>query len=169
MFTFHLIDESNALAILGWRYEPPYDFYNDSEEDASLLQHFLHPQNSFYSILDENSKLIAYCSFGQNQQVTHGDYCDRALDIGMGIRPDLTGRGKGVEYANAVLEFADNLFKPKAFRVTLVAFNQPALRGSQKSEFKHQQPFERESDGMQFIVLVRTNYCSSNSQRNTAS
>ena len=114
MFTFHLIDESNALAILGWRYEPPYDFYNDSEEDASLLQHFLHPQNSFYSILDENSKLIAYCSFGQNQQVTHGDYCDRALDIGMGIRPDLTGRGKGVEYANAVLEFADNLFKPRA-------------------------------------------------------
>lgn len=169
MFRFHLIDESNARAILSWGYEPPYDFYNDSEEDANLLQHLLHPQDSFYSILDENSELIAYCSFGQDGQVTNGDYCDRALDIGMGIRPDLTGLGKGVEYTSAVLEFTDNLFKPKAFRVTLVAFNQPALRGSQKSEFKHQQPFERESDGMQFIVLVRTNYCSSNSQRNTAS
>lgn len=37
MFTFHLIDESNARTILSWRYEPPYDFYNDSDEDASLL------------------------------------------------------------------------------------------------------------------------------------
>lgn len=153
------MDESNARAILGWQYEPPYDFYNYSQEDASasLLQHLLHPQNSFYSILDENNELIAYCSFGQDGQVTNGDYRDQALDIGMGIRPDLTGRGKGIEYANAVLEFADNLFKPKAFRVTLAAFNQRALRVWQKLEFEHQQSFERESDGMQFIVLVRTN------------
>lgn len=158
MFTFHLIDESNARAILSWRYEPPYDFYNDSE-DASLLQHLLHPQNTLYSILAENSELVAYCSLGQDGQVTNGNYRGEALDIGMGIRPDLTGRGKGVEYANAVLEFADSLFKPKAFRVTIAAFNKRALRVWQKLEFEHQQSFEQESDGMQFIVLVRANYC----------
>lgn len=159
MFTFHLIDEDNARAILSWRYEPPYDFYNNSEEDARLLQHLLHPQNILYCILAENSELVAYCSFGQDGQVTNGNYRGEALDIGMGIRPDLTGRRKGVEYANAVLEFAESLFKPKAFRVTIAAFNKRALRVWQKLEFEHQQSFERESDGMQFIVLVRANYC----------
>lgn len=160
MFTFHLIDESNARTILSWRYEPPYDFYNESED--VILQQLLHPQNTFYSIVDENSELVAYCSFGQDGQVADGDYRDEALDVGMGIRPDLTGRGKGVEYANAVLEFANSLLKPKAFRVTIAAFNKRAIRVWQKLEFKQQQSFQRESDGIQFLVLVRTDYCSSN-------
>jgi [ribosomal protein S18]-alanine N-acetyltransferase len=162
MFTFHLIDESNARAILSWRYKPPYDLYNYSEDEANLLQHILHPQNTFYSIMDKNSELVAYCSFGQDAQVSGGNYHDQALDIGMGIRPDLTGQRKGAEYANAVLEFADSLFKPKAFRVTIAAFNKRAIRVWQKLGFQYQQSFERGSDGMQFIVLLRTNYCNSN-------
>ncbi|MBE9192734.1 GNAT family N-acetyltransferase [Gloeocapsopsis crepidinum LEGE 06123] len=156
MFVFHRVDESHARAILSWRYEPPYDFYNNSEEDTRLIQYLLHPQNNFYSILDTTSELVAYCSFGQDGQVIGGDYRDEALDIGFGIRPDLTGRGKGVEYAKAVLEFADTLFKPKAFRVTIAAFNKRAIRVWQKLEFEHQQSFERGSDGMQFIVLMRS-------------
>ncbi|WP_179068850.1 hypothetical protein [Nostoc sp. C052] len=85
MFTFNLINESNARAILSWRYEPLYDLYNYSELEANLLQHILHPQNTFYSILDENGELVAYCSFGQDGQVAGGDYHEQALDIGMGI------------------------------------------------------------------------------------
>ncbi|WP_179068851.1 GNAT family N-acetyltransferase [Nostoc sp. C052] len=69
--------------------------------------------------------------------------------------PDLTGQGKGAEYANAMLEFADSLFQPKAFRVTIAAFNKRAIRVWQKLGFKHQRSFERSSDGMQFIVLLR--------------
>lgn len=105
---------------------------------------------------------MAYCSFGQDGQVTDGDYRDEALDVGMGVRPDLTGQGKGVEYANAVLEFADSLLKPKVFRVTIAAFNKRAIRVWQKLEFEYQQSFERKSDGMQFIILVRVDYRSRN-------
>ncbi|MEA5604192.1 hypothetical protein [Nostoc sp. UHCC 0252] len=78
MFAFHQINENNARAIASWRYEPPYDLYNYLEEETNLLQHILHPQNNFYSIVDENSELVAYCSFGQDGQVTGGNYCDRA-------------------------------------------------------------------------------------------
>lgn len=156
MFAFQLLNESDARAILSWQYEPPYDFYNNAEEDTRLLQHLLDPQNNFYGIF-ESSELVAYCSFGQDGQVADGNYCDEALDIGMGIRPDLTGRGKGVEYASAVLKFADTLFKSIAFRVTIAAFNKRAIRVWQKLGFEHQQSFGRESDGMQFIVLMRTN------------
>lgn len=152
---FQPLDESDARAILSWQYEPPYDFYNNSEEDTTL-QHLLDPQNNFYGIF-ESSELVAYCSFGQDGQVAGGDYRDQALDIGMGIRPNLTGRGKGIEYVNAILEFADTLFKPKVFRVTLAVFNKRALRVWQKLGFEHQQSFERRSDGMQFIVLMRAN------------
>ena len=157
MFEFQPIDESSVRAILNWRYEPPYDIYNDLEEGASV-QYFLHPQHNFYKIMTLDSELVGYCSFGQDGQVAGGDYYDEALDIGMGIRPDLTGQGKGIEYANAVLEFGEGLLKPKALRVTIAAFNKRALRLWQKLEFEHQQSFERKYDGMQFVVLVRVNY-----------
>ncbi len=157
MFKFHLIDRNSVCTILNWRYEPPYDLYNYLEEEVNL-QYFLNPQNNFYKIVDENGELVGYCSFGQDGQVSGGDYRYEALDIGMGIRPDLTGQGKGIEYASAVLDFAENLLKPKAFRVTSATFNKRALRLWQKLEFEHQQSFERKSDGMQFIVLVRVNY-----------
>lgn len=156
MFKFYAIDESSVRAILSWRYEPPYDFYNDLEEDVNL-QYLLHPQNNFYKIVDENSELVGYCSFGRDGQVSGGDYCYEALAIGMGMRPDLTGRGKRVEYTNAVLEFAKSVLKPTAFRVTIAAFNKRALRLWEKLKFKRQQSFERKSDGMKFIVLVRVN------------
>jgi RimJ/RimL family protein N-acetyltransferase len=112
--------------------------------------------------MDENSGLVGYCSFGQDGQVTGGDYCDDALDVGIGVRPDLTGQGKGIEYAKTVLEFAESKLSPKAFRVTIAAFNKRALRVWQKLEFEHQQSFERKSDGMQFIVLVRVDYSGRN-------
>jgi len=162
MFTFRPIDLSSARAILSWQYESPYDFYNDSEEDADLLQNILHPHNSIYRITDKNDELMAYCSFGQDAQVPGGDYQDEALDVGMGIRPDLTGQGKGVEYANAVLKFAGSLFRPRAFRVTIAAFNKRAIRVWQKLGFKQQQLFERESDRTQFVVLIQADYRSSN-------
>ncbi|MBW4664300.1 MAG: GNAT family N-acetyltransferase [Chroococcus sp. CMT-3BRIN-NPC107] len=157
MFNFHLIDTNSVSAIVNWRYEPPYDLYNYLEEDATL-QYFLNPQNNFYKIVNENGDLVGYCSFGQDGQVSGGDYRYDALDIGMRIRPDLAGQGKGIEYANAVLGFTENLLKPKAFRVTIAAFNRRALRLWQKLEFEPQQSFERKSDGMQFIILVRVNY-----------
>lgn len=157
MFEFQPIDESSVRAILNWRYEPPYDFYNYLEGDANL-HYLLDPQNNFYKIVDKNDELVGYCSFGQDGQVTGGDYYNEALDVGMGIRPNLTGRGKGVEYANAVLEFGEGLLKPKAFRVTIAAFNKRALRVWQNLEFEQQQLFERSSDGMHFVVLVRVNY-----------
>lgn len=155
MFAFRSMDESSARAILSWRYEPPYDFYNYGlDEEANLLE-LLNLHNSFYSIVDENSELVAFCSFGQDGQVAGGDYRSQALDIGMGVRPNSIGRGKGVEYANAVLKFAGSLFEPKAFRVSIAAFNKRAIRVWQKLGFEQEQSFERESDGMQFIVLVR--------------
>lgn len=157
MFNFHLIDRESASAILNWCYKPPYDLYNYLEEDVTL-QYFLSSQNNFYKIVNENGELVGYCSFGRDGQVLGGDYSNEALDIGMGIRPDLTGQGKGFEYANAVINFAESLLKPKAFRVTIAAFNKRALWLWQKLEFEHQQSFERNGDGMQFIVLVRVNY-----------
>jgi len=154
-FTFQPMDEGSARAILRWRYDPPYDLYNPGSEDVEQnLQVFLDPRNAYYAITDEHGDLVAYCCFGPDARVPGGDYGGAALDVGMGVRPDWTGQGRGLTYVNAVLDFARRTFAPTAFRVTVAEFNQRALRVWEKAGFQPVQTFQRKGDGRDFVVLV---------------
>ena len=86
--------ESEARQIVRWRYPPPYDIYNLSDAEETIL-YALNPNNRFYAMKDKKEELVGFCSFGQDAQVPGGDYRIDALDIGLGIHPDLTGFGKG--------------------------------------------------------------------------
>jgi len=154
--TFHPMDETSARTVLGWRYEEPYTLYNtDPSEVEENVQALLNPRNAYYTVTDEEGEIEAYCCFGPDAQVPGGDYSLDALDLGMGVRPDLTGRGRGHTYVSALLNFARRTFAPATFRVTVAEFNKRALRVWEKAGFQPLQTFQRERDGMAFVVLVR--------------
>ena len=154
-YSFNNMDEISARAILGWRYDAPYDIYNlPSDEVESVVQHMMDPQNAYSSITDEQGELTAYCCFGREGQVPGGDYSRDALDIGMGVRPELTGRGFGHEFVDIVLDFAGTTFSPCAYRVTVAEFNKRALRVWEQAEFQLVDRFQRDHDKRPFVILV---------------
>ncbi|MCU0493131.1 MAG: GNAT family N-acetyltransferase, partial [Chloroflexaceae bacterium] len=127
------LTETHARQILAWRYPPPYDFYNydedeDKEELAEAVAELLNPAYHYYAVLDATDSLLAYRCFGPDAQVPGGDYRAPALDMGGGLRPDLTGQGLGPQVMQAAIEFARAHFNPPAFRVTVAAWNGRALR-----------------------------------------
>jgi ribosomal-protein-alanine N-acetyltransferase len=150
------MDEASARAIQEWRYEAPYDVYNEAFDSIEAGVAFLTDScNGYYALVNECGELVAFCCFGLDAQVPGGDYEAEALDVGLGVRPDLTGHGHGLEFVNAVLGFAQQEFVFNAFRVTVAAFNERALRVWEKAGFRRQQTFGREPDGMSFVVLTR--------------
>lgn len=155
-WVFRPMDEATAHAVLEWRYEPPYDLYNvapgQRDEATAVL---LDPANAYYSLHDPSGDLAAFCCFGADAQVPGGDYIAEALDIGAGLRPDLTGQGHGSALIGAILDFAREQYHPATCRVTIAAFNQRAQRAWQRASFCPAQSFARESDGRAFVVLVR--------------
>ena len=151
--TFTPLDESTAREIVCWWYQPPYDIYNLDDSD-DVIQYTLDPQNNFYAMRAEDGKLIGFCSFGKDGQVPGGDYGEQALDIGMGIRPDLTGQGRGSEFVAAALDFAHKEFSLERFRVTIAAFNQRAQRVWEKNGFKQTQTFTHTESKHDFVVMV---------------
>lgn len=155
-FVFRPLNEKNAWAILDWKYDPPYDIYDlaSSDRDATL-QYVLDPQNAFYGIYGQQGQLEAFCSFGPDGQVPGGDYSMTALDIGLGLRPDLTGRGHGSEYVNAVIDFACRTYRPDRLRVTIAAFNSRALRVWEKAGFQLVQKFRGGWANMEFLILIQ--------------
>ena len=155
------MDDASAHAIVSWRYEPPYDVYNLDPDDAEkAAQALMDPQNAYHTLSNQQGDLLAYCCFGADAQVPGGDYTDPALDIGLGVRPDLTGQGEGPAFASAVLEFAQRTFTPAMFRVTVAGFNKRALRVWEKAGFNPAQTFCRLPDGRPFVGLTYHAPCS---------
>ena len=153
---FQPMDEPSVRAIARWRYEPLYDIYSlDGADVQELLQGFLHPAYHYYQVRDQAGDLVAYCCFGPDARVPGGDYAAEALDVGLGVRPDLTGQGQGSVFVAAVLDFARRTIAPIALRVTVAEFNQRAQRVWQKAGFRPIQTFERPPDGLAFVILVR--------------
>lgn len=145
--------ETEAHQITRWRYPPPYDIYNlaDGEE---VIQYALDPNNRFFAMKDEQEMLVGFCSFGQDAQVPGGDYHEDALDIGLGIRPDLTGCGQGIHYVLSVLEFARQNFGLARFRVTVAEFNKRAQKVWKKAGFQVVERFQGAKGGRRFVVMV---------------
>lgn len=145
-----------AREFVNWKYDSPYDIYNcPPDEVDSAVQYNIDPKNNVYAMFDQGDDLIGYCSYGQDAQVPGGDYSEEALDIGMMIKPKLTGRGLGAGFAEDVIKNGVGKYAPKKLRVTIVAFNKRAMRVWEKEGFQQTQSFERDSDGMEFVVMIK--------------
>jgi ribosomal-protein-alanine N-acetyltransferase len=156
MLAFDPMDETRAREIVTWHYEPPYDVYDPGAGNVEeTIRAFLDPDYAYYALSGPEGELMAYCCFGADARVPGGDYRRAALDVGLGVRPDRTGRGQGGVYARAVLDFARRTFSPPAFRVTVAEFNERALKVWEKQGFRRVQQFCRAADGRAFRVLVR--------------
>lgn len=112
-----------------WRYEPPYEIYHfPHPPKPEEIEEWLDPQIAGHGMWNNAGEMVAFCTFGLDGQVSGGDYSAAALDIGMGVRPDHTGRGLGRSVAQSVIDFAQRTFDPPMLRVTIATFNQRAMR-----------------------------------------
>ena len=142
-FTLQQITPSDARAISRWRYEEPYSIYDGDPTSVNAL---LQPRLSYHSVYGESGDLAGYFCFGEDAQVASGQRlgvyeAEAALDLGLGMRPDLTGRGLGEEFVHAGLRFAREVYSPPAFRLTVAAFNRRAIRVYERAGFETVETF----------------------------
>ncbi len=156
-YTFQPIDEVAAWIIVHWHYEPPYDYYNTpAEEIEAAVRNMLDPANAYHIISDEHGYLVGSCCFGEDAQVSGGDYQLDALDIGLGMRPDLTGQGRGAAFFAAICEFAQRQFHPRHLRLTVASFNKRARHTYERAGFLQIQRFRSRYDGRIFFVMIKS-------------
>jgi ribosomal-protein-alanine N-acetyltransferase len=131
--------EEAARAVLAWRYEDIYAFYNANAQDPHDGLHEM-LDGSYYAATDEQGALVGVFCFGAPARVPgghlYGLYAADALDIGLGLRPDLTGRGLGHAFLTAGLDFARQRFAPATFRLAVAAFNRRAILLYEKVGFQ---------------------------------
>ncbi|MBA4494935.1 GNAT family N-acetyltransferase [Paenactinomyces guangxiensis] len=129
---------NDAIDISNWQYEDPYSFYN---LDGSLESIDEIMNGTYYSVRNENNELMGFFCFGSSAQVPSGIEVgvylgDNAVDIGLGLKPNLTGQGLGLSFLQSGLDFAKNKFKPRIIRLSVATFNQRAITVYTRAGFK---------------------------------
>lgn len=148
--------EAHAEAMLSWRYAPPYGMYSIHPQDRrAAIKELLRPELHYVAVLDELDDLIAFRCFGPDAQVPGGNYVEEALDLGGGLRPDLTGKGLGRHVIAAAMNYAIGRFSPTLFRTTVASFNQRAKRVCERLGYQAARTFVRPSDGMSFNIFLK--------------
>ncbi|MFJ8355351.1 GNAT family N-acetyltransferase [Bacillus paramycoides] len=126
----HKLTGEEANEINAWVYEEPYTLYSFSGDDE-VIEELL--DGTYYGCCDEKGDLIGYFCFGENAQVPGGRDAnlyegEDVVDIGIGMKPELTGKGMGKTFFQVGIDFATKEFNSKMFRLSVATFNKRAIR-----------------------------------------
>jgi [ribosomal protein S18]-alanine N-acetyltransferase len=150
-FSFRPMAQTDAEAVAGWRYPEPFSFYDWSsdEEDLAELLHADRRGDAYFAVEDEQGELVGYFSFKPD---------GRTLVVGLGLRPDLTGRGLGGAFLAAGLDYAREQFPSDAFSLAVATFNERAIKVYERAGFERARVYMHETNGgeWEFVEMRRS-------------
>ena len=103
-----------------WRYEAPFDLY---DEDGKPVKN----PDRFFEARDESGALVGFYYFERS---------GRTVKFGLGLRPDLTGMGLGLDFVEAGIEFARERFRPGRIVLEVFSFNERAVKVYERAGFE---------------------------------
>lgn len=153
-FTFRPMRLRDAIAVARWRYPGEYAFY-----DPGLMPLFIwlieRPIRFagtaiYYGVRDTRGDLAGIFSF-----VPQGS----SVEIGVALRPDLTGQrqGVGLAFVEAGLVFARERYAPKRFTLDVATFNHRAMRVYEQAGFRPMRTIARRTRGrmVEYLEMER--------------
>ncbi|WP_226673947.1 GNAT family N-acetyltransferase [Rossellomorea aquimaris] len=146
-YTFQIMSQEQAEHIADkWKYEGEYAFYDMAADEEDLAEFLDEKQrgNSIYSVF-QDGEMIGFYSFHVLK--------DETVDIGLGMRPNFTGKGKGQEFTEAGLEFARTQYSARSFSLSVATFNERAIKVYTKVGFQALETFMQQTNGSIYEFL----------------
>jgi len=142
---------ADARAVAAWKYPGDYSFY-DADADADDLAELLNPAEwgHRYFAADEEPRheLAGFVIVKLSGTVA---------EIGLGLRPALTGLGLGGPFIGDCLRFAAVTLGAQSFTLAVAAFNQRAITVYERAGFREVECYEHFTNGglHAFIRMAR--------------
>ena len=144
------MSQAEAEEIASWRYEGTYAFYDaDADpDDLALLLSGEVRENRYFSALAADGSLVGFLEFKQDGST---------IELGLGLRPDHTGRGLGLSFVEAGLSFARVRFQPERFRLAVATFNERAIKVYERAGFVAARTYDHKTAGSvhRFLEMQR--------------
>lgn len=112
--------DEHAAQLVAWRHEPPLDFYDTDrfpEDAAQLLDAAFRDQHKA-TVVDGEGTMVGHAEWHEEEG---------AVTVGLGLRPDLIGRGYGEWLVRLVLEAVGQRFAPTRVELSVADWNSRAI------------------------------------------
>ena len=146
-FRFRTMTQAEAEQIALWHYPEPFSFY-DASADAGDLAELLDPAlrgDEYVSVEDATGELAGFFQFKQDRP--------DAIEIGLGLRPDLTGRGLGGGFLEAGLRHARAHFGSTRIVLAVATFNRRAITVYERAGFAAVRVYTHSTNGGEWEFL----------------
>jgi RimJ/RimL family protein N-acetyltransferase len=161
MYKIQKMTEDAADRIMNWSYPNPYSIYSFSPSQE-LKEELLNGEYYYVSsdVQYDIDELIGYVCYGASARIPLPEaktfYHDvSCIDIGLGIKPEKCGDGKGAKFLAEAMAYMQNRENNRCYRLTVAAFNQRAIKVYKRLGFVEVGQFTRKSDGQLFLVMIR--------------
>ncbi|MGG4394009.1 GNAT family N-acetyltransferase [Paenibacillus thiaminolyticus] len=142
--------QEEAEIIAKWQYSGIYSFY-DMEADQEDLEEFIHPDtrgDHYFSVYDNDELAGFLCLIPTECGI---------VDIGLGLKPEFTGKGIGLAFLRFAIELALEKYAPHTLTLSVAAFNRRAITVYERAGFVPQHAFMQSTNGGRF-EFVRMKY-----------
>lgn len=147
------MNEKYAIEVLCWKYEKPYDFYNTVLTSSAILELVTYD----YYVVFHSDEIIGYFCLGIPAQVPEGEslgvYKEDCIDVGIGMKPEWTGKGYGSKFFSLILSFVKEKHEEKSIRLTVATFNKRAIHLYEKFGFTEKERFIRKD--VEYMTMIK--------------
>lgn len=142
----------DAEAITSWRYEGPWSAYDPRPADPLLSA-----EAGYQAVVDDAGTLVGFVCTGQEARVPGLAEQDGIVDVGVGMRPDLVGRGLGSAFGAVVLGHIRDTCGDRPLRAAVQSWNERSLRLARGLGFRDTGLHHCEQGGrdVSYAILVR--------------
>ncbi|ASK64098.1 GNAT family N-acetyltransferase [Virgibacillus phasianinus] len=151
-YIFNKMSQEQAENIASnWQYEGEYSFYDFAADEEDLAE-LLSPEErgDSYYIVKEGNDEIGFFYF------EHGDV---SVEIGLGMKPELTGKGMGLNFLEAGMNYAMTQYNPKEITLSVATFNERAIKVYKKAGFESVETYMQDTNGSRFEFLKMKYEC----------
>lgn len=152
-FKIRNLRHENALEIANnWKNPDIYSFY-DMTKDIEDYNEFISPNlrgDGHYEILDNKMNLSGFLTVSEEDE--------GVLEIGLGMKPELTGNGQGEIFLRDILQYLKSEYDYSSIKLAVVSFNARAIKVYERVGFQIEKTFMMENNGKEYkFVSMRLN------------
>ena len=140
-----------AHLISQWKYDGIYSMYSNTDDTADAFMNGDH-----FVCTDGLNNLVGYYCFGEDAQIPtyeNNVYDDEFIDIGLGMNPHLCGNGLWLMFLKAGIEYACDFYKTTKFRLSVISFNERAIKVYKRYGFYPEREVRHLRSGEKFYVM----------------
>jgi [ribosomal protein S18]-alanine N-acetyltransferase len=147
------LQRSDAEAVASWAYQGPWSIYDSRPGDALISAEAGYDA----AVVDDDGSLVGYLCVGQEARVPGLAEAEGVLDIGVGMRPDLVGQGRGRSFGTVVLEYLRERYGDQPLRAVIQSWNERSLRLARNLGFRDAGTHQCVQDGheVSYTLLIR--------------